>query len=254
MKRRVFYVVNLDKGRLLALGLFILGALVLSFSTGYRFANTSEAASLHEPEKQDQMPLAFDSPDSANPESLSLNHVSDDDNGERNEPEKKQSDEKKGQTDRTSEDLSLKPAQAPSTRKEKSRPESKNSVSFSDIAKKNETRDAPPVKKSEPARKPAPAKKPEASKKEPAKKEAPRKEPAKPAKMYTLQMGAFSSRGAANRMAEQIRKEGLQPYVVTSGNLHLVRLGRSKTKSGLDAEEKKLRAARFRPITVSVGQ
>ena len=116
--------------------------------------------------------------------------------------------------------------------------------------------------------KPAPAqkeKKPEPAKSEPTrtvqkkevKKEKPQpseaQKPKKPARIYTLQLGAFSSRNAANRMAEQIRKEGLQPYVVTSGKLHLVRLGRSENKKGLSAQEKKLRAANFRPITVTVG-
>ncbi|HBS06887.1 MAG TPA: hypothetical protein DEA96_18095, partial [Leptospiraceae bacterium] len=132
----------------------------------------------------------------------------------------------------------------------------KNSVTFSDIARKNDKPARTEVKKEKPAPKPKPepVRKPAPENKEVARKESPKKEEKKPQKMYTLQMGAFSSRGAANRMAEQIRKEGLQPYVVTSGDLHLVRLGRSKTKSGLTAEEKKLRAAKFRPITVTVGQ
>ena len=93
--------------------------------------------------------------------------------------------------------------------------------------------------------------KPAQAKKKP---EVAKKEESKPQKMFTLQLGAFSSRGAANRMAEQIRKEGMEPYVVKSGNLHLVRLGRSKSQQGLSAQEKKLRDARFRPITVTVGQ
>ncbi|MBI39302.1 MAG: hypothetical protein CMF59_06860 [Leptospiraceae bacterium] len=252
MKRRVFYVVNLDRGRILALVLFVAGTLVLSFSTGYRFANTSEAASVNpsdSPEPEFREPQSFDDPREST-EDLSLNAVSESE--DRADPAEKKSDNDRDSETRS--DLALKSTEEPGS--SRNQPSDKKSVTFSDIARKTDKPTQPEPKKEKPAPKPkpTPAKKPAPQKKEVVKKEAPRSEEKKPQKIYTLQMGAFSSRGAANRMAEQIRKEGMQPYVVTSGNLHLVRLGRSKTKSGLNAEEKKLRAAKFRPITVTVGQ
>ncbi|HBS03678.1 MAG TPA: hypothetical protein DEA96_01855, partial [Leptospiraceae bacterium] len=138
MKRRVFYVVNLDKGRILALGLFILGTLVLSFSTGYRFGNTSEAASVHPADESLQPdfkePQSFDDPtmdesDSTNPESLSLNSISEEEPGKRTEDK----DRKKGESD-TRNDLALKSTEAPRPEKKSN----KNSVTFADIARKND--------------------------------------------------------------------------------------------------------------------
>lgn len=40
MKKRVFYVINLDRNRILVLGVLITGFLLISFATGYRFGTS----------------------------------------------------------------------------------------------------------------------------------------------------------------------------------------------------------------------
>ncbi|MCB1138491.1 MAG: SPOR domain-containing protein [Leptospiraceae bacterium] len=275
MKRRVFYVVNLDRARILALGIFAVGAFTLAFATGYRFGNTPDRLSENErPAGLSDDPTAFDAPmeernTGEDPETLSL---SSQDVKKDDEP-----DESASRDDETvsSRELALKAANPEENGDTPAYRKPRNSVTFSDIARNNssanpsreKSQEKPAPRKeskpstlskpqkqvspSKPAPRAKPAEKPVQTKK---KTEVAKKEESKPQKMFTLQLGAFSSRGAANRMAEQIRKEGMEPYVVKSGNLHLVRLGRSKSQQGLSAQEKKLRDARFRPITVTVGQ
>ena len=111
MKRRVFYVVNLDRGRILALVLFVAGTLVLSFSTGYRFANTSEAASVNpsdSPEPEFREPQSFDDPREST-EDLSLNAVSESE--DRADPAEKKSDNDRDSETRS--DLALKSTEEP---------------------------------------------------------------------------------------------------------------------------------------------
>ncbi|MCB1167935.1 MAG: SPOR domain-containing protein [Leptospiraceae bacterium] len=262
MKKRVFYVVNLDKNRLLALSIFVGGTLVMAFATGYRFGRTDENLG---PQQAQQS--AFDNA-SQTPTTSSVDSDSLESDREESDPlERRQSDSELSLKS-ASPDEEARPAVKTESKTEPSKKKKPESVSFSDIARKQD--DSTPRKKE-----PTPAyKKPEKSKPKPANQVTEKKKTTKPSPaalvkketaptqakekprsgpIYTLQLGAFTSRGAANRMAEQIRKEGMQPYVVKSGNLHLVRLGRSEKESGLKEEEKKLRAAKFRPIKVTVG-
>lgn len=274
MKRRVFYVVNLDKSRMTAISIFAVGTLLLAFATGYRMGNSPEPS---HSEHATNEARAFDA-EIEGREDYSLNAVPSDREASRQdrEPESRETPEEESRTESlNSAELSLKAADADDPVPAYKKP--RNSVTFSDIARQSDRKDTRPKESKKPS--PAPAKQKPAPRKEPSKEpivkkktptqaKPPQKEkkqtPAveekqvkkekKPAAIYTLQLGAFTSRSAANRMAEQIRKEGMNPYVVKSGNLHLVRLGRSESRQGLNAEEKKLREARFRPITVTVGQ
>ncbi|HNJ05886.1 MAG TPA: hypothetical protein PLB73_16615, partial [Leptospiraceae bacterium] len=42
MKKRIFYVINLDRGRILVLSVLVTGFMLISFATGYRFGTATE--------------------------------------------------------------------------------------------------------------------------------------------------------------------------------------------------------------------
>lgn len=68
---------------------------------------------------------------------------------------------------------------------------------------------------------------------------------------YSLQLGAFSSRAAADRMAGSLKKQGFHPRIETSRGRHIVRVGRSDTARGLWKLEQGLRQKKYAPMRVS---
>lgn len=70
-------------------------------------------------------------------------------------------------------------------------------------------------------------------------------------KTYSLQIGAFSSRAAGDRMAATLKKQGFHPYIVESRGKFIVRVGKSDTAKGLWKLETRLRKNQYAPMRVS---
>ncbi|MCR9145187.1 MAG: SPOR domain-containing protein [bacterium] len=70
-------------------------------------------------------------------------------------------------------------------------------------------------------------------------------------KTYSLQLGAFSSRAASDRMAATLKKQGFHPYIVQSRGKFLVRVGKSDTAKDLWKLETGLRKNKYAPMRVS---
>ncbi len=51
-------------------------------------------------------------------------------------------------------------------------------------------------------------------------------------------------------MAEQLRGQGFEPVLRSSGDRHLVRVGRAGSRAELSALEQKLRARNYAPVRV----
>lgn len=67
-------------------------------------------------------------------------------------------------------------------------------------------------------------------------------------RILTLQMGAFSDQSSANRMAATLREQGFEPRVEKISGKWVVRLGRSQTRRGLWGLDARLREKNYRPI------
>ena len=70
-------------------------------------------------------------------------------------------------------------------------------------------------------------------------------------KSYSLQLGAFRSEDAAQRMARTLRQQGFRPFIVRRGQTYLVRVGKSDAVAELWSLESRLREANYRPLRVS---
>ena len=68
---------------------------------------------------------------------------------------------------------------------------------------------------------------------------------------YSLQLGAFSSEAAADRMATTLKKQGFHPHIVKSRDRFIVRVGKSDTSKGLWELESGLRKNQYAPMRVS---
>lgn len=66
----------------------------------------------------------------------------------------------------------------------------------------------------------------------------------------SFQLGSFSSKDAAGRMTEQLKKQGFAPAIVQSNGKYMVRVGGSGQED-LATLEKQLRAKNYSPIRVS---
>ncbi|MEQ9363194.1 MAG: SPOR domain-containing protein, partial [Leptospirales bacterium] len=70
-------------------------------------------------------------------------------------------------------------------------------------------------------------------------------------KVYSLQIGAFSSRAASERRAATLQKQGFHPYIIESRGKFIVRVGKSDTAKGLWKLETGLRKNQYAPMRVS---
>lgn len=260
MKPRVFYIVNLDKRRISILVASFIFLTVSAFAGGFMVANNTSR----------QPTVRTYTPDTVNTERQKFTQTASDfwanrlyersKDGlvvDRADPEEEQKSTEK-------------PGKEEVVKTEKNEPKSLSSLSVANIKPVREEK-REPVK---PAK--IEKKKPEKRKTTVKKKETPppyKKEKSKPAvildaaevkkkkpeaekptkKVYTLQLGAFTGRSAATRMADQIRKTGLTPYVVQSGSYHVVRVGRASNRKELYSHEKLLKKENYSPITVEVG-
>jgi cell division septation protein DedD len=62
---------------------------------------------------------------------------------------------------------------------------------------------------------------------------------------YTIQVGAYGSRNTAAGVQTRLRERGLEARIVTSGNLHRVRIGRYATRDRADEAAARVKAAGF---------
>ncbi len=68
---------------------------------------------------------------------------------------------------------------------------------------------------------------------------------------HSLQLGAFRSRAAADRMAESLRSQGFRPYIQSAGDSHVVRVGRAASSQELSPVEDRLRSHNYAPMRVA---
>lgn len=83
---------------------------------------------------------------------------------------------------------------------------------------------------------------------------APQAEPQKTQesrRTHSLQLGAFRSRAAADRMAESLRSQGFRPYIQSAGDSHVVRVGRAASSQELSPVEDRLRSHNYAPMRVA---
>jgi cell division septation protein DedD len=62
---------------------------------------------------------------------------------------------------------------------------------------------------------------------------------------YTIQVGAYGNRGTAAGVQTRLREQGLEARIVTSGNLHRVRIGRFATRDRAEQDAARVKAAGF---------
>ena len=290
MKKRIFYVINLDRGRLWILAILLVSTLLFAFATGFRVGQArangmpgeqlsaasdgafEQLAELPPLDAESENEIA-DNPDGADGEAeLSANldrDGADSESGSRLSLANESSSERSGRSPFEIDD-----------RRERSTPEPvRRAQPEPDVIKKKQTQSAPKKstnaeRKSE--RTPAPsadkklAQKKSETKQNPrsallesgseklrmsniskAKPKSPTVDEQKSTRTYSLQLGAFSSEGAANRMAATLKKQGFHPYIVQSKNRYLVRVGRSDSAKGLWPLESGLREKQYAPMRVS---
>lgn len=68
---------------------------------------------------------------------------------------------------------------------------------------------------------------------------------------YSLQLGSFSSKEAAYRMASSLKRQGFNPYVYRSGGKFAVRVGKTDQPGHLETLEQRLRNKRYSPMRIS---
>lgn len=68
---------------------------------------------------------------------------------------------------------------------------------------------------------------------------------------YSLQLGSFSSRDSAFRMASSLKRQGFNPYVYRSGGKFAVRVGKTDRPGHLETLEQRLRRKRYSPMRIS---
>lgn len=236
MKKRIFYVINLDRSRILTLAAFFSGFLLLSFITGFYLGHLSGGPQ-GGIQSDDPFSELIPPPHSGNPE-LSMNSEeaeSGPSSRESTPPPRTTTPEVKG--------IPLRSLAEPVVQEEKSssttRSIEKQTEKKSD-RKENETKPSKnetPLLRKKPSLKLANV----SDSPEPEKK----REPAKPAgatkRVYAFQLGAFTTESAANRMLETLKQEGLKPYQVSGAGKKFVRVGKGSSRSDLGGIEKKLK-------------
>ncbi len=306
MKKRTFYVVNLDKSRILVIGLLFLGFVLTAYATGYRVGQ-KPVADLERP--RDREPLSM--PDSGD----SIYSKREDEPRQKTE---ESSSERSDKLDRKADDRvdlsnrfpeKPKPGKLPVMReprkiedrpvakstpiKKKDRPAKTEKIEKTEKketakAKTSETKEISkpaakdPVKKEIPEEKKETAKKPEKSEKsdkvearnprsalldsketklsnvsETDKKtaETPKtsaKTHETSAKRFTLQVGSFQTKAAAERMLDSLKHQGFDARLQASQGNFAVRVGRPGKPADLEKMESNLKKKNYAPVRVAV--
>ena len=81
-------------------------------------------------------------------------------------------------------------------------------------------------------------------------KATPRTKPVPRARLFRVQVGAFSVRANADRMADRLRKDGYSPFVTTTGNLHRVQVGAFSVRANAQRLEAELKGKGYDTIIV----
>lgn len=270
MKRRTFYVVNLDRGRIFTLCVLTISFLVVAYATGYRMGRKhpeppdyAQLQPQSDPLRssvlmQDELRTDVDPsvpPLSGEPAGMSTSLVE----GNPGLPESAP----------RMEAAALAP---PAEKRESTTPlpleEKRNRIG--DVVKgkaevEQAKKEARPAREKKTTRKKEPARKPVAMKNT----RSPEKEnvgitekpegttfrntaQGKEAGYHALQIGSYYSEKAASSMSDTLRKQGFHPYVEQSNGKYNVRLGRSTTKEGVGQLEKNLRSKFYDPVHVKI--
>jgi cell division protein FtsN len=282
VKKRVFYVINLDKSRILVLGVLITGFLLISFATGYRFGSTgspidnrdlgamqAQEEALMDPSRQGlERSLPADEPSLQPPAAEERSPSApaparEPERPARREPARLSAEnrtrrpaaavrEEKKERAPKAQPREQKPAQREQKAQRPARTEPKQ-TSRRDQRAKNE----PEEKRREPARQTQAVKlEPEksmrmsntAGNQAPAVESAPK--PASP--MRSLQLGSFTSRAAADRMEAQLKKQGFETAVVSVRGKFAVRVGRSASDADISRLERQLKQKNYSPVRINL--
>lgn len=308
MKKRTFYVVNLDKSRILVIGLLFLGFILTAYATGYRVGQ-KPVADLDKP--RDTQPLSLpDSGDSIYSKQDDSRQKLDEPSGERPEKNDRKVDDRVDLSNRFPE--KPKPGKLPVMRDETKlvdKPLAKNSPKRTPVKKKEHLAKTEKNEKSDKTEKSekketAKVKSPDLkesgkSTKDPVKKEITeeKKETAKKsekgetknprsalldsketkmsnvsegekklddtpktsakthdssAKRYTLQVGSFQTKAAAERMLDSLKHQGFDARLQASQGNFAVRVGRPGKPAELEKMESNLKKKNYAPIRVAV--
>lgn len=265
MKKRIFYVVNLDRGRILTISFIFTGFLIIAFVAGYRLGHIGESVGIQpgnieeiQPESslsmaefagrlnnEDESSQTSGDSETEKPTGKSIPHFQPDDTdkeaGDQISFDPIESPRQKENKKPTSSDSTRKSAgkfKKEEKKKEKSTQTSKRQNPRSAVLASNEVRLSDVGSSSNGKKSSSP------------KKESTERKNTKPSsesrndssKTFSFQVGAFRDTASANRMADQLKKDGFSPFVVHAGNFYTVRVGKEKEKKdlyGLEAELKK---------------
>lgn len=261
MKRRIFYVIHLDKSRILILSLFLLGIVLGSFVAGQHVGRIWEVD-----ERQNYPSLSQNMPaiqgvtlDVEKKEGI-------------NEKEEEVLEKSKSEAKSSSDEYTL-IALAPKKPRQEFK-SSKRKKKVFDTSQKdgkattlrlannslNKKRSSAQKKKSKPQikqrrkqkikiakvtpqkirKRPLPKKKLRLANKAPIVKKSKKSN-------YTLQLGAFRSVGAAQRMLDSLERNGFSARTHQERGLYLVQTGNSSSKQSIDKLSQRLRNKNFSP-------
>lgn len=246
MKKRIFYIINLDNRRIAFLSVILTGILAIAYATGYRMGRSnpeipesnlsglqiekSNIADSHTDldnivqENSDEKNIAFKGIPLPEPENTTSLKSSEKVNIA-------QADKASIDNRSTSESTSPKPLKretGPDKKRESAAKKPVNprtavlnesgSIKLSDISPSASSSNKRNNKTSPPAN--------AANERQ---------------KFYSFQMGAFKSEKAAERLLLSLKQDGFAPYIKKTGNLVVVRVGKSSARKGLWSLEAKLK-------------
>ncbi len=280
MKKRVFYVINLDRSRILVLSVLVTGFMLIAFATGYRFGSSSEprrdlgAQEVFMDPARQGLDRSIASPENslaqpdAKPDAKPADKPLADPQPARRDREEPSEVKPRAQE--------KKPEARPQVRPNRAAPHRETAQKSEDKKEKADKRNPEkPARVSDRARseKPAPAKPVKENRDRAAKTESKpnpqakkdqkdrssavlepehsmRMSDAAPAQNRSFQLGSFSSKDAASRMTDSLKKQGFSPSIVQAGGKYMVRVGNS-SRDDLAQLEKQLRAKNYSPVRVA---
>ncbi len=274
MKQRVFYVLHLDRGRIWVLATLFVSTLLFAFATGFRVGAARSPESTAVPQAtldlgEDTSLRALGTEEEPGADGTLMDDESDltaHNDGEIDDPapagsvaeeevaSRKDSESKPGERRAeeqrrlaalraAAEEAERKSRQERQTASNEKKPatnprsallDSSGSVKMANVSKSPRTSETESARDREPGN----TQRAEASKE-------------RQRKTHSLQLAAFRSKSAADRMIETLKKQGFHPYIVKSKNIYLVRIGRSDSAKELWAVESKLRDKKYSPMRVS---
>ena len=285
MKKRVFYVINLDRGRIITIS-FLFGAFIcVSFISGFHLGTSKSGVPLYSSGgnvsylNQNNYGLPVEksselSHDNGSQYGRSLTRISRDIEGENLETEN-DSETKESSLDeiKTLPDQSSKRKSETSSKKKKEaekKPSSKKTAAKKSAGKKSEVKkitEKSSAKKSASNNKTITQKKKDPGssntkknqiQKSPVNPKSPllgssdvklsnvsSDKPAAASSGMSLQIGAFSDRGTAERMKSQLAADGFSAYIISGSNRHRVRVGRALNSEKTDSLEKQLKNKKY---------